>query len=665
MTPRTIALVAITGLMLSNAVHGQSTPTKLDPESKTPYTWRIVLHAKPHPLLGTTFRGQVRREVIAALQPALGPLGTVEFVDLADVPKDRWDPLWRQFDERGWPALDFTGARELDGVKSHFIRLEYRDGAYRIETRQLDGFTGLPTPMVRRQETRAADAVGRITGLLLDRDFGACGTVEIPEKLGEEVTVRLRGGLLDSFDRFVSAGDVFAVVGLRKSVRPPGPPPTRTATGKLVEKPKGDLPPAFTPVQHEFTLLRALDAPKDGGVRCKVLSGYPVALPLGRGIIGYRCLRLATVAAPLSIRLVGKGGAVQNVAAARARANDVGWKVQPGGDDLELRDGIFRSAKPFDHLAYVTLSVGATRSSKVPLPVLSADPVVVPFTVSDEDDKRVRFERDCLDLARRVGETRLTQAGCFEALGRLISAQRNNDALARAKAGYQSTAADDVELTELLAALRPQATISPTATELLNACDRQLADVRKSQTELAGRIKDLEAILVRENDPVKAAQEVQAQALSTRIKVLIERGEVDEAFVVFDQLATLVPDNADVKARRDKLKAAWATKSPEHAKAREFLIKTWPALASIPDWRDNLPTLTKSVAECKTANDKLALRKFRASLADMPVKLTDLTQPLDSAIDSDRRLIADARLIRDALEKFDTELLEFLKGSEP
>src|SRR5262245_27394964 len=51
---------------------------QLDPETKQPYHWRVVLSARPHPLLTTEFRERVKRDVVAALQTGIGALGTVE-----------------------------------------------------------------------------------------------------------------------------------------------------------------------------------------------------------------------------------------------------------------------------------------------------------------------------------------------------------------------------------------------------------------------------------------------------------------------------------------------------------------------------------------------------------------------------------------------------------
>src|SRR3954469_24766247 len=80
-------------------------PPGVDPEANTPYTWRVVLSITPHPTFGPAARKQFVADLKASLGPALGDdLGRVEVIDLADVPKDRWEPLWKRFDEKGWAA---------------------------------------------------------------------------------------------------------------------------------------------------------------------------------------------------------------------------------------------------------------------------------------------------------------------------------------------------------------------------------------------------------------------------------------------------------------------------------------------------------------------------------------------------------------------------------
>src|SRR5436190_12534297 len=93
---------------------------QIDPEPKTPYLWRVVLKVEPHPLLSASFREHLKRDLAAALQPALGALGTVDVVELPDLLRDKSpDPLWQEFEDKGFAALD--AARDLAGAKTHFL----------------------------------------------------------------------------------------------------------------------------------------------------------------------------------------------------------------------------------------------------------------------------------------------------------------------------------------------------------------------------------------------------------------------------------------------------------------------------------------------------------------------------------------------------------------
>ena len=153
-----LAALALLGIAPA-ALHAQQ-PTALDPETKAPYLWRVVVQTRPHPLLTKGFREQLRRDLLAALQPGLGTLGTVEVVDLADVPRDHWDPLWQQFDDKGFATLD--GPRDLTGTKTHFLRVEVREQGDRLAGADVDRHrrtlpqmrVGPSTPLVQRERLR-------------------------------------------------------------------------------------------------------------------------------------------------------------------------------------------------------------------------------------------------------------------------------------------------------------------------------------------------------------------------------------------------------------------------------------------------------------------------------------------------------------------------------
>jgi tetratricopeptide (TPR) repeat protein len=638
---------------------------QLDPEPKTPYLWRVVLKVQPHPLLSGAFREQLKRDLGAALQPALGPLGTVEVVDLADLPRDKWDPLWQQFEDRGFAALDAT--RDLTGAKTHFLKLDYKDGQYLLESRQHDGFAGLASPVVRKQSVRAPELVGRTAGLMLDRDFGLVGTVEPGAGKGGEVKVHLRAGQLGPVDRFVKAGDVFALSQVFKTNRP-APEPVRTATGKLVAPPAGSVPPpGLAANPRQFTLLRVKRVARDGELRCESLTAWTTAMPTtASNLAGYRCMKLGTVEAPLSVRLVGSDtGKQPSVEQVKVRATEAGFDAPPGARDaFTFKDGLYRSARPLANVACVVVSLEGVEGKQFPVPILGPEPVNLPFETNRQAAERAAFVRDAVATASRVADAREAQTICFEATAKLIDKQKNAEALARAKGGLQAADTAEKGITDDVARLKERASLSPDGPKLVAAIEQNLVAMRKFNGDLREHVKTLEKVVARENDPSIAAREVQAQAINARIAVLLARGDADEAISAYDQLVTLDADDADAKAKRDKLKELWKAKSPAHEKARDYLLKTWPAVATIPDLKDSLPQIGAAVDECLRNKDHYTLRKLLTIFTGSIVKLKELNDQLDPNADADRKLAADAKAVGEAMAALENKIREFVEGKK-
>ncbi len=654
MPRRVFAVAALSALFFAAPAAAQ-----LDPEPKTPHLWRVVLKVKPHPLLSSAFREQVKRDLLATLQPALGSLGTVEVIDLDEVPRDKWDALWQQFDDKGFDAV--VAQRDLSGAKTHFLKLEYTDGQYLLESRQHDGFSGLASPVVRKQNVRAPELVGRTAGLMLDRDFGLSGTVEPIVGKGEEAKVTLRAGQLGPVDKFVKVGDVFAVSQVTKTNRP-APPPVRTATGKIIAPPSGTSPPpGLTASPRLHTLLRVTEIGKDGVLKCAILTTWKNALPTG-GVAGYRCMKLGTTEAPLTVRLVSGDGALQKSAGlVTVRANETGFKGPPDAKDtFDFKDGLFRSARPLSNVACVVVSLSGGEGSQFPVPILGSEPVSLPFETDPKKAEAAAFRRSVGTTSSRMADARLAQTICFETTAELIKKQKNAEALARAKGGFQAADAADKGISDELVRLKEQMGATPDGPKLVEAIEKHLTALRLFNTQLNEHIKELDKVVRREQDPTIQAREVQAQALVARITLLLGRGDVDEAINAYDQLVTLLPDDAETKSRRDKLKAEWKPKSDAHAKARDYLLKTWPAVATIPDFKDSLPQIGAAVDECIKNNDKLALRKLLSIFTASIVKLKELAEPLDPNADGDRKLSKDAKDIGEAMAALENKIQEFV-----
>jgi hypothetical protein len=611
-------------------------------------------------LLSSAFREQVKRDLLATLQPALGALGTVEVIDLDEIPRDKWDALWQQFDDKGFDAV--AAQRDLSGVKTHFLKLDYKDGQYLLESRQHDGFAGLASPVVRKQTVRAPEIVGRTAGLMLDRDFGLSGTVEPIAGKGEEARITLRAGQLGPVDKFVKVGDVFAVSQVAKTNRA-APPPVRTATGKIIAPPPGTAPaPGLTASPRLHTLLRVNEIGKDGTLKCAILTTWKNALPMTGGVAGYRCMKLGTTDAPLTVRLVSADGAAQKSAGlVSVRANETGFKGPPDAkDSFDFKDGLYRSARPLANVACVVVSLSGGEGSQFPVPILGTDPINLPFETDPKKAEAAAFRRAVEITASRIADARLAQTICFDATAKLIDKQKNAEALARAKGGFQAADAAAQGISDELIRLKEQVNASPDGPKLVDAIEKHLTALRTFNAQLDGHIKELDKVVRREQDPLVAAREVQAQALVARITLLLGRGDVDEAINAYDQLVTLLPEDAETKSRRDKLKAEWKPKSDTHAKARDYLLKTWPAVATIPDFKESLPQIGAAVDECIKNNDKLALRKLLSIFTASIVKLKELADPLDPNADADRKLFKDAKDVGEAMAALENKIQEFV-----
>jgi hypothetical protein len=502
---------------------------------------------------------------------------------------------------------------------------------------------------------------------MLDRDFGLVGTVEPIAARPDEVKVLLRGSALGPVNTLVQNGDVFAISAVRKTNRP-APAPVRTATGKIVAPPPGSTPPpGLTATPRDFTLLKVTDVAPDGTLRCTVLTRYQTAMPTSGGVIGYRCMKLGTVRAPVAVKLVGTDGTVYKTASTvNVRATDAGFNAPPEAKDVcnfDAKTAQFKSQRPLSNVACVTVALGPSQAKQFPVPILNDRPITIPFDIDPAKEERAAFERAVLAAAGAVADARLAQTVCFEAVAKFIDKQRNGEALARAKGGFEAADAADKSWTDELDRLKKQSATVATGGSvdaILTKIEQNLAALRAHNAKLKEHIDKIAQVVARENDPNIAAKEVQAQAINARIAVLLSGGDVEQALAAYDQLAALLPDNADVKVQRDKIATEWKVKDDAHQKARDYLLKTWPAVATIPDFKDSLPQLRAAVDMCKKHGDKWTMRKLLTIFSAAGPKLIELAAALDPASEADRKLLADANAAGKTLAAMEVEVRTFV-----
>ena len=120
-------------------IYFTTTPARaaLDPETKKPYQFQIVLHIDASRVFTPLFQEQLQRDLANELKLIFGALARIEVT--------RTHPLLRDIETKGLNAT-LEGWDALSEQTTHFVFLDYAQGAYRIRTRFHDGPTGQTGP---------------------------------------------------------------------------------------------------------------------------------------------------------------------------------------------------------------------------------------------------------------------------------------------------------------------------------------------------------------------------------------------------------------------------------------------------------------------------------------------------------------------------------------
>ncbi len=614
----------------------------VDAESKTPYVWRVVVQTPVHPALAGPARERLCKDLQAALQPALGAeLGRVEVIDLRAVPEKKWEPLWVAFADGGWPAVETDEARKLTGIKTHFAKVEIRNGnTFRVEARQLDGSTGLVSAVVRSTETQNADTVARLAGLMIAKDFGPVGTVEPIPGDEKQVAVKFRGGHLPGFERTLQTGDVLAFALL---VEPP-----RSKSGA-----KPEVATQLAGKPQSGTYLRVISKVANGECRCELLTPPPPAkhpLVAGKGVVGYRAMKVSTQEAKVQVRLLDKDGKPPpSTTALEIWATDGGFNFRPTNrDTLELQKGVYSGGHPLKNVACVVVKVGASKGYPFVVPLVPGrEPITLRVTIDKGDIEKAEFEQACERLRGRVADAGAAQIELFKGLGKLITDRELGPALDRATKGAKATDTADQILSEELAKLKKDKLVKePYPARLLAMSEDQLKMLRTGKPVIEKRMEELKEAIDKANDPVKFEKEFRANEIVRQIALHVGHGEVPEADALYDQLIELTK-REDLTVKKAKLLADWAVTAEDHKKARAFLLEEWRKASTLAEYKALLPMLRPTADTLVKHADKLGLRNLLSAIELAYARLGDQLKLLDENTDADRATIKEMKALSD------------------
>lgn len=636
--------------------HAASPPVPV--ETRTPYDWRVVVDAPSDSAITPAVRTQLKRDIRTALLPLLGDGGTLTVTDIDADPS----PLVKRYVADGWPALEMPEFQSVTPVKTHILRIRIRDdGGILLEARQHDGTTGLLSAVVRRTETKAVDSLGRLTGLLLARDFGPVGVIEPKPDDPRTVRVRFRAGELGPFTRWIREGDILAVSAVYRNT-------TSTTNGKKVLE-------QIAAKSQAYTLLRVRTALPDGDCPCDVISRYAQPFVEGKDVIGYRCMKLTTADGPLRVRIVGPDDKPPPAGSPlELWANETGFSATSAPRDrLDRHESCFRTGRDMHGLACLVVRVGAARLERFPLPIVGADePHTIRFGVGNirpirpEELARAEYELTCERLRGRAGDAVAAQADLFQNLARLIRVNDTRAALARATAGLASLETAEKEIAGEFDRIRKSATTTPSeyTTRLLASTADHLAQLRSGKPDLQQKIVDLREVLARPNDPAQFEKEFRAAELTRQIAYHVGRGEIPEALDLYDVLFEATKEER-AKTLKDDLAKLWEPKTDDHKQTRKFLFEAWRKATTLEQLRDATAALPKHLAVMETHADKLGLRFVVSSMPAVFQRLKDVVDKLDPGSESDQAGIRQAKEIADAARKTEEQARTILSALEP
>ena len=629
----------------------------LDPETKSPYALRVVMSIADHPHFTDHFRREFKRELLGSVQAALGNLSSVEVIDMQSIPKEKWPALWRQVEEKGLESLEtFT---EVSSGKTHFVQLTFGNDHYDLRARQHDGTSGYATPIVRKARTHDRSFLARMAGLMVGQDFGIVATLE--PGAGPRFFLRIKGAEVAPVDRWIKKGEVFALIKIQQERRRiPANKETMTPA-KIVTATVGN--------RVDGVLLRAVEAPREGGVVCDILNRYEDPIS-PRGALGFRCVKLGTTEAPLQLRLVDPSGATQKMSALQVYARPDNYPDGGReGDRTAAQEGAFVSKDKFAHVAFVRVMVGASPISRMPVEILDDSITVRTIRLEPGAELRDRLESERRGILNRITDGRLIQVRCFQDITAFEKTGKKQEALDRGQSIIKSIDSSVVDLREDVDKLRARiAKDLPNAANLTDDCELQLQVMSAKQEELRRHLEDLKVAIKEESDPNIQEKKKRITDAIRKAELLASQAEYDDALKAYEDALVLVAAEPAIKERVEKayttLKQAWTLKEgdAEHAEARRFIYSIWAKLATLQEVRDQIPVARKAFEKCKSVGDRLSVNKMHLAGVEVATRFADeLKKLIDTATEEeDKKTLEMYQKVNEELQKLLKDVQDWL-----
>jgi hypothetical protein len=591
----------------------------LPANGEVPYQLDIVLRVADKPVFTKVYRERLRREIGDSFQAALGDLGEVRVFEASNMDggligekaPPELNALWRAVETASHGLENaFEGHHQIRPYKAHFVLIEYEDGMFIIRARQLDGPTGLFSPLVREARTRDHELVARTAALLIERDFGIVGTV-LPQSLhAEEVSVALEAGMRAPMNEWLSKGDVLSISRIRGE--------QGTQVGERVEW-------AFLQVSGDIV---------SGKCGCRLLTRYKDPLRQEPGIAGYRCIKLGTAEARLKLRFLDER-TLDPVPSLRITFAQQGFEPQSSDEAATDGAGYVESRQAYRNVGFVQAYSGAKLRAQMPVAVLEDRLVVCRMAPAGESEAVGLLDQDCERFLQHLREGVLKENERITELNERSQTKDLEGVLEQAEHGQKELSADINSFRQEASALRERARVlSPEQPDRIQAVNDLLEQLSQRLRELQKYGSGLKEVLAQQKDPRIA----QIQASFVRAQSLEGQADFAAAIVLYEQTIRDANDPKLVKEyqkKLDKLKAVWSIKNQEHDKSRAFIQDTWPKLNSVDELFAQKAKAFAAIAACRAAGDYLTPRILSKANIDHADRLSKRLAVLKRSGDSE------------------------------
>jgi hypothetical protein len=569
-----------------------------DTSSGQQYKLRVLLRCGAHNWLSDQFRADLCANLASTLQAALGGMADVEVLDLKKTPDSSWEKWWRDVDTRGLTVLDSVAAPT--GDKTHFLRVDFRNGRYEIQARQIDASTGLISPL-RQEVTDDRAFVGRLAGQMLAQDFGIVGMVE---GSGDNVNVSFKGGNASAvLPRWIQKGDILALVYMSA----PRPPDNMS---------RGAIEPD--------SFVQVLQNPAGGKAPCRVVYRGRFNPLTQRGSVSFRCVKLPTVVGPLRLQILDDKGQ-PHAKALQIRVHSESFQTGESAEEevLSPDKGMFISSRPYENIAFVRVVTGASQIARMPVAIFADRPTVTMIKIDAAAEELGQLVEARRNLLHQYNEALVVQMARREETSRLASGGKFEDALKYTKVSRSTLEQDMDRLAAQRNSLQKEIGSHPLSLDECAKYDKVFVD-HKSTLNLT--IFNLTQVVDEMNSPERKQKELELRTMFTQAQLHESNFDIEEAIAAYEAIQKKFGDQPQVTKRLGALKPEWALKSEAQRTARDFVYKEWTKVKTAAEAEAKLPKVRESLQSLKTASDQLSLYKLRNSLPELIKRLSDEIQ---------------------------------------